>query len=221
MRKIFLNTLIVSVSLSAVIGILVILIGNFGEFEARVLLTTFTVACASILGLACGAAYEAGRSRNLPIAGILFAVISGLSWFLIIWNSENVNEYVVKAIMSSTLIAAALAHLSLVSLARLEARFRWAVYSIFFSIAALSGLLLSFIWFTEALESDITFRVLGVLSIIAAALTILIPVLHKLSVTGSEEAAIDEEIKRLKERIAELEARKGEMSAEGRGMSNE
>ncbi len=214
MKKIFLNTLIASISLSAVIGILVILIGNFGEFETRVLATTFTVACASILGLASGAAYESGRLRALPLAGIILSIVAGLSWFLIIWNSQQTNEYVAKSIMSVTLLAAAAAHLSLVSLARLDSRFRWAIPSVFIAIAALCGLTLSLIWFTDAFDSDITFRALGVLSIVGAALTIVIPIFHKLSDQPAEidVAKIDAEIARLKEKIADLEEKKAGVS---------
>jgi hypothetical protein len=223
MKKIFLGVLIASVSLSAVIGIAVILIGNFGDFEMRVLLTTFTVAVTSILGLACGAAYEADRWRSLPLAGIVFAIVSGLSWFLVIWKDGDLPDYVVKSIMSATLIAAALAHLSLVSLARLESRFRWAVPSVFITIAALCGLILSLIWFTDAFESDLTFKMLGVLSILGAALTIVIPIFHKLSQEPDEPdvAKIDAEIAELKVRIAELEEKRREVESVGSGESGE
>ena len=229
MKKIFLGVLIASVALSAVIGIGVILIGNFGEFEIRVLTTTFTVAVASILGLACGAAYESGRHREMSLAGIIFAIVAGLSWLLIIWANQELHEYVVKSIMSVTLIAAALAHLSLISLARLDKRFQWAHTAIYLTVAALCGLTLALIWFTDALESDITFRALGVLSILGAALTIVIPVFHKLSNVpaagggdaDSEAAAIDAEIADLKARIAELKERRRGLESGESGETNE
>ena len=66
-KRIFLYTLIASTVLSAVIGIGVILFGDFGQFEVRVLMTTLTVTAASILGLACGAYFESGRNKILPI----------------------------------------------------------------------------------------------------------------------------------------------------------
>ena len=69
-RKLFLYTLIASVALCALIGIAVMLFGEFGEFETKVLLTTFTVAVTSILGLACGAYYESRHARMLPFTGI-------------------------------------------------------------------------------------------------------------------------------------------------------
>jgi hypothetical protein len=223
MKRIFLTVLIASVSVSAVVGIAVILIGNFGDFEMRVLATTFTVACASILGLACGAAYESDRGKVLPLAGIALAIISGVSWFVIIWSDRLVPEYFAKSVMSTTLLATALAHLSLVSLARLDSRFRWAVPAVFITIAALCGLVLSLIWFTDSFDSDITFRALGVLSIIGAAMTIVIPIFHKLSLEPEqpEIEEIDAEIADLKARIAELEEKRRKVGSGESGESGE
>lgn len=208
MKKIFLFVLIVSVALSALVGIVVILVGNFGEFEGRVLMTTFSITCASILGLACGPAYESGRGRPVALAGVVLAVLAGCSWLFIIWSESQLSEPVVKSIMTVTVLAIVAAHISLVLLARLKRKFLWALYSLYLSVAALAGLILSLIWFTEAFESDLTFRMLGVLSILVAALTILLPVLHKLSDAETDPQKIDAEIDRLQARIAALEARK-------------
>ncbi|HUF05642.1 MAG TPA: hypothetical protein VMM38_15890 [Aridibacter sp.] len=214
MKKIFLTVLVVSVALSAVVGIIVILIGNFGEFESKVLMTTFSITCASILGLACGPAYESGRGRPVALAGIVLAVLAGVSWLLIIWARQPLSEPIVKSIMTLTVLAVVFAHVSLVLMARLEKKFLWALYALYLSVAALAGLVLSLIWFTEAFESDLTFRILGVLSILVAALTILLPVLHKLSDSESGAAKIDAEIERLRARIAALEARKSSTANE-------
>lgn len=215
MKRIFLTVLIVSVASSALVGIVVILVGNFGEFESRILMTTFSVTCASILGLACGPAYESGRGRAVALAGIVLAVLAGISWIILIWTDADLNESVIRSIMSLTILAIVFAHVSLVVMARLERKFLWALYGLYLSVAALAGLLLSLIWFTDALESDLTFRILGVLSILVAALTILLPVLHKLSDSEADPAKIDAEIERLRARIALLEARKTSSEEDG------
>ncbi|REJ75500.1 MAG: hypothetical protein DWQ47_08485 [Acidobacteria bacterium] len=209
MKRLFLFSLIASVALCAVIGIAVIILGNFGELEQKILLTTFTVTCMSILGLACGPAYETERGRIVATPGIVLAVTAGAAWMFLIWvNSMPESQLIPKGIMTATLLAIVFAHLSLVVLAKLEKRFLWAQYLLYVCVAALTGLLLSLIWFTDTFESDVTFRALGVLSILVAALTISVPVLHKLSDTQTDEAKIDDEIERLRARIAELEARK-------------
>jgi hypothetical protein len=80
-RRLFLYILIASVVLSALIGIAVLLFGDFGEVEIRVLFTTLTITVTSVCGLACGAFLESGRGRVLPAAGIGLAVVSAVMCF--------------------------------------------------------------------------------------------------------------------------------------------
>lgn len=209
-RKIFLNSLIASVALSAVIGIVVVVAGSFGEFEVRVLMTTLTVTATSILGLACGACYEAGRGRRLPLAGIVLSVISALALFLIIWNALDDNETYIKTTMTLVIGAIVASHLSLLRLARLDVRFAWTYTFAVVCDALLAAIILYLMWFEPEGESDLVFRTMGVLSILIAAVTVVTPVFHRLSVGEDEVEKIDEEIAALKQRIEELEKRKSE-----------
>lgn len=207
-RKIFLNTLIASVALSAVIGIVVILFGQFGEFEVRVLMTTLTVTATSILGLACGACYEAGRGRRLPLAGIVLSVVSALALFLIIWNVLDDNETYIKTTITLVIGAIVASHLSLLRLARLDGRFAWTYTFAVVCDVLLAAIVLYLMWFEPEGESDLVFRTMGVLSILIAAVTVVTPVFHRLSTGVDEVEKIDEEIAALKQRIEELEKRK-------------
>lgn len=207
-RKIFLNTLIASVALSAAIGIVVILAGSFGEFEVRVLMTTLTVTATSILGLACGACYEAGRGRRLPLAGIVLSVVSALALFLIIWNVLDDNETYVKVTMTLMIFAIVASHLSLLRLARLDGRFAWTYTFAVVCDVLLAAIVLYLMWLEPEGESDLVFRTMGVLSILIAAVTVVTPVFHRLSTGEDEVEKIDEEIAALKQRIEELEKRK-------------
>ena len=209
-RKIFLNTLIASVALSAVIGIVVILFGQFGEFEVRVLMTTLTVTATSILGLACGACYEAGRGRRLPLAGIVLSVISALALFLIIWKVLDDNETYIKTTMTLVIGAVVASHLSLLRLARLDGRFAWTYSFAVVCDVLLAAIILYLMWFEPEGESDLVFRTMGVLSILIAAVTVVTPVFHRLSAGEDAVEKIDEEIAALKQRIEELEKRKNE-----------
>jgi len=207
-RKIFLNTLIASVALSAVIGIVVILFGQFGEFEVRVLMTTLTVTATSILGLACGACYEAGRGRRLPLAGIVLSVVSALALFLIIWNVLDDNETYIKTTITLVIGAIVASHLSLLRLARLDGRYAWTYTFAVVCDVLLAAIVLYLMWFEPEGESDLVFRTMGVLSILIAAVTVVTPVFHRLSTGVDEVEKIDEEIAALKQRIEELEKRK-------------
>lgn len=212
LKKFFLYLLIASVAFSAILGIGVILFGNFGEFETRILLTALTVTVTSILGLASGAFLESGRGRVLPICGIVFSIISMVMFFIVIWNKRSENETFAKMLLSVTLFAFACSHLSLLSLARLDAKFSWAKAATHAALWSLTAVLFYLIWFEKSFAGDWIPRTLGVLSIAVAALTVITPVLHKLSHQTPKAEEIDAEIERLRARLAELETLRGEIT---------
>ena len=211
LKRLFLYTLIGSVAISALIGIGVILFGNFGEFEVRVLLTTLTVTVTSILGLACGAYIETGRGRTLPIVGIFLSIVSAIMLFFVIWDILDDSEVFIKSVVTTSLLAAACSHLSLLSIARLDKRFAWSRIAAFICVGLLSAILLFILWFEPESTSDVISRVIGVLSILIAAVTVITPVFHKLSASGLAVADLDAEIEQLRSRITELEAKKADL----------
>lgn len=211
-KKFFLYLLIASVGVSALIGVGVMIFGNFGDFEARILLTTLTVTVTSILGLACGACLEAGRGRVLPIIGITFAIISAVLWIILVWAARPDNDLFVHFVMTSTLLAASCSHISLLSLATLDRRFLWSRWAAHLSVWSLTTIILWVIWWNIDPSDSWIARTMGVLSIITGALTVVTPVFHKLSSSDLGIEVIDAEITRLKIRIDELEAKKKTMS---------
>ena len=206
-KIVFLYALIASVGLSAVIGIAVLIFGNFGDFEVKVLLTTLTITITSILGLACGAYLETSRGRIIPIAGIIAASVSCVLWIYLVWNPTGNEAFFAKLLLSLTLFAAMCAHISLLSLADLDRRFLWSRYAFLAADWALTTYLLFLIWNGGWIEHESTSRIIGVLSIVIAALTLVTPIFHKLSVAESVDD-IGAEIENLKKRIAELEAKR-------------
>lgn len=210
-RRTFLYALIASVSVSALIGIGVLLLGNFGTLETRVLLTTLTVTVTSILGLACGAYFESGRGHALPLAGIVLSVVAAAFTILLVWDVGNGSTVFIKTTATITLLAISCAHLSLLSLARLDNRFAWSRLAAFVFIAALDAILLWLLWFEPEGSSDIVARTIGILSILIAAVTVVTPVFHKLSASDDEAAELDAEIEALRTKLAELESRRAAM----------
>jgi hypothetical protein len=212
LRRIFLIALIASVSISALLGIGVILLGNFGYVEVRVLMTTFTVTVMSICGLACGAHLETGRGNVLPKGGIALSLIAALMALLVIWNFlDEVGEFL-KAFVTATILAIACSHLSLLSLARLDQRFAWTRVLASVCVWTISGILIVIIWLEPVGGSDLIYRILGILSIILASITVVTPVLHKLSSDRSGLDKIDAEIEALRQRIEALELRRQEFT---------
>ena len=214
LKKLFLYSLIASVSLSALIGIGVILLGNFGDLEAKILATTCTISGTSILGLACGAYLETKRGKLLPSLGIGFSVLSAFLGLIVIWNNFSLdNEFFSKTLASSIILAVACSHLSLISIAKLEAKFQWSKILLSFCVWLLVGILLFIIWIQPNADSDFILRLIAVLSIVISALTIVTPIFYKLSHSIPEHEEIDAEIERLKVKIAELEQRKASISS--------
>jgi hypothetical protein len=211
LRRLFLYLLIGSIGLSAIIGIGVLLFGNFGSIEVRVLFTTLTVTVTSIFGLACGAYLETGRGKYLPITGIALSIVAALMCFLIIWDVLNDSEVFIKSFLTATMIAAACSHLSLLSLARLDKKFSWTRIAAVACVVLLCAILLYILWFEPEGDSDLIYRILGVLGILVASITVVTPILHKLSSKDSESEKIDTEIEQLKAQIAELEKRRSEI----------
>jgi len=212
LKKIFLYLLIGSVSVSALLGIGVILFGDFGEFETKILLTTLTVTVTSLLGLTCGAYLETGRGKILPIVGIFLAIVSAVMATVVIWSSSREGEYFVKTLLTTTLLAVSCSHISLLSIAQLEGKFLWSRYAAHAAIWSLTAFLFYLIWFEKDFAGDWIPRSIGVLSIIIAALTIVTPIFHKLSNHAVKTEEIDAEIEKLLARIKELEKQKAEMS---------
>ncbi|MBE7515388.1 MAG: hypothetical protein HS105_02075 [Chloracidobacterium sp.] len=209
MKRIFLYSLIASVTVSAVLGIVVILLGDYGDTEVRILLTTLTITVMSILGLACGAYYETERAALLPIAGVISTVIAGVMTLVTIWRSAEGTIFV-KTELTALIAAVAFAHISLLSLARLDHRFSWSRTAALILDGSLVGILLFLLWFEPDGNGDIIFRIIGVLAILIGAVTVMTPVFHKLS-RGPDAAGIEAEIEELKARIRILEEKKLEL----------
>ena len=211
LRKIFLYLLIASVSASAVLGISVILFGNFGEIEGKIIGTTFTITCTSILGLTCGANIESKAGKLLPYSGIIFAIISAFILIFLIWFGNTNEEFYFRLVGSTILFAVALSHLSLVTLANLDKRFQWSMILLFVSVIGLVLVILGIIW-SNGTESELVGRAVGVLSIGVASLTVMIPIFHRLSDNLDSKLAINSEIEKLQTRISELEERREKIS---------
>jgi hypothetical protein len=213
LKKLFLYLLIASVAFSALMGIGVILLGNFGETESKILLTTFIITVTSILGLACGAYLETRRGDVLPISGIVMAIASAILWIIFTWAGGAVpfEKTFVKIALTTTLLAAVCSHISLLSIARLDPKFQWSLYAAHFADWSLTAILLLIIWADLNTNSGFVGRLIGILSIIIAALTIITPVFHKLSNQATTTAELDLEIETLKTRLAELEQRRAHL----------
>jgi len=177
-KKVALWFLIISVAISAALGILAILTGNFGDFEMRIILTTLTISAASIGALSAGALWEGRGQKELPLLGIVLAVVAALLIITGIWFEPHSDRYW-KFTASTGVLAAATSHACLLSLAKLASRFVWARLVALTAVYALAVLIIMTIYFEPT--GDLGFRLIGTVSIVVAALTIMTPIFHRLS----------------------------------------
>ena len=177
----FLYALIGSVGASAFMAILAIVSGDFDNWDLRALLSASTIAAASVCGLACGAYLESARNRVLPLMGIALAISAAAAVLLTIWMQTPLFEYWVHWKTTGTLcvFAVAVAHICLLSMAKLAARFEWSLVVACIVILFVAALFTIMMWFEIGDEG--TWRLLTVAVILDAAITVVIPIFHRLS----------------------------------------
>jgi hypothetical protein len=190
MRTVALRVLIGSVVISALVGIYILTIGHFGDLEVRVLVTALSISGLSILAMACGAAFERGRVRPLPHLGVAVSVTSFLLFMIGIW-SESDWQPLWKTALSLAFVGVAAAHACLLSLATLSPRFHWTQWLGLTSAFLLVAMLIFFVW--AEVDSEGLWRVVGVLAILVGAVTIGVPVLHRMSAPSAAPAAATQE----------------------------
>ena len=219
LKRPLLYLLVASVILAVILGIAIVLRNKWGWFEVRVILTTLTIAAASICGLACDVSRVMRGYNLMPRVGLVLTVLAACLILLGMWSveSEFVDaEAFWKATSCVSIFAIATAHACLLSIARVARRFRWlqsVAYQVIFGLASLLAIMI--IW--EINNNERMFQLVAAASILVAGMTLLVPLLHRISKTDpttppprtlfemKNVATIDEEILQLKERIVALE----------------
>lgn len=184
MARIALRIFIASISLSALLGVAVLLGGEFGKIELKILGTTLCVSGASILSMASAVALERGRARVYPWIGVSCSTL-GFAILLLCILAEEADDVVLKFVATVLIAGAAGAHGSLLALAEVPPGRRWVLVGtlICAAFAALAGTIL--VWIEG--DSEELFRALGALAVLTTAGTLIVPVLTRL---GRREAPV-------------------------------
>lgn len=188
-RRIAIWTVIISLVVTALIGIYTIVSGEFGETQSKVMLTTLAVAGFSILALCHLAVF----GRDVKVFGWVgigtSGVALGLAATLIWWNwtdfmSEPRDLYLnlTKSFAVSALVAVSLAHANLMLLLQ-NSSLRWirtalSVALVFITIvpALVLPVILTDGTFPPMSFQDVYWRFFGVILILDALATIALPV---------------------------------------------
>jgi hypothetical protein len=109
--RILLYTAIVTFCLAAIASIGVILFGEFGDTETRILLSAFSIAAFSLAGLIATARF--GRQPAvMPPLGLSSAAVALVLTLILIWTNPE-SDFLLRATLSVIVLAGAMAHANL------------------------------------------------------------------------------------------------------------
>lgn len=179
-KKAFLVAMIVSLSISALIGILVFLFGNFGDTEFKLLMTTLAIGGYSLTGLCCSILYERKSALILAIFGMAVAIIGFLYTVLSIWELINFKN-VFETLIIFIIITASTAHASLLLLIKYnKSSIKNVLFGTLTFIFIVALMLIMLVLNDKHHIDEFYYRLLGVVAILDVLGTIVAPVLNKI-----------------------------------------
>jgi len=183
MTKTVLYTLVASVTISGLLGILAIL-GGGGDLQWRILATTSTISAASLCSLSCAALWERKKKKALPVLGVALTLAGAILVIGAVWLDVKSEAYW-KLTGCVVTFAVATSHLSLLSLASLSENFRWSLVAAYLADYGLASLIACMVLGVSS--GPFGEKAVGILSIAVASISILTPIFHKLSAASTRE----------------------------------
>ena len=98
MKKIVFKTLIVTLVISAILGIGIVILDLWNDITGKVLLTTSTIFAFCIPGLCCSTIYEKVNKKYFSVIGMITSLLCCVLMLLLIW--EIVDNISWKLILS-------------------------------------------------------------------------------------------------------------------------
>jgi hypothetical protein len=181
LKRYFITAIITSLVISALIGILVILLGSFGEIQARILLTTLAIGIFSITSLANLRNLESQHIsyRRFAELSIAFSLLAMLFTLSLIWISVEHTPW--KPALTFFVLAVSTAHASLLLPSRSRSTLLdVAVTATLACIAFVAGFLIYLIIVENTGVGEFFYRLLGVFAILDVLGTIVTPILARL-----------------------------------------
>ncbi len=189
LKRLFLWVILASLAASAAIGIAIFVLGDFGETQVKLLMTTLVIGGFSLTALANAAALAAGRGWALPLpyAGIAASILAAAMAYAMIWElgeSGRRDDWDWRLLASLAIAAFSAGHLSMLSTvhprAGLAAMCRRAA---FLSAATVAVLLIIGISVQPdaVLTKEMFVRLLGVLLILDVLANVTLLLLIRLS----------------------------------------
>lgn len=175
-KKLFLKILIASLSLSALIGIIIFLFGKFGDTEGKIVLTTLSFGASSLAGLCCSSIYPNDKLKSFSILGIATSVAFLIFSIIAIWG--HINNIVVKYYADTSALTFTFAHISLLLLIKNTSPIVKNVLKATVFFISIVSIMLMTMWHNK-IDNEFYYRLLGVFAILDTLGTIILPILNK------------------------------------------
>jgi len=186
-RRTAVIVIIVAVAVSAILGIVILLTGGWGDVQGRVLATTFAIAVFAVTAL-CHLVQVDRPLRAVGFAGIAASVLGLIPILIIIWGDvwafdNDAYAWLMKAFALFAVLAGSLAQANLLLLLarRRQPAVRVVLVLALVMIAALAFMILLPILSDGRIpgweDGDWYWRLFGVVAILDALCTIVLPVL--------------------------------------------
>jgi MFS family permease len=184
-RRYLVLAVIASLAVTAALAIGILLLGDFGDTEARVLATTFAISVMSLLALPGAQLLDQERFVPLAWATVALAALAFVVFEHTIWTDEDSSD-AWKRVGTAAAFAVATTQIAALT-SRLKADDRQAVRTAYFVAVSLGYFLavLATAAMWEEIESEGFYRMLAALAVLNVFLVVLQPLLRRL---GGEPA---------------------------------
>jgi len=177
LRKSTLRMFLIFLSLTAGLAMVIVLAGDFGDFEVKVLFTTLTISAASICSMSAIAFLQKGGDGTLGGLAISVMLLTAVLLIGALW-AEVHNEILLKLMAILCTVSVAFTHTFLLTLVNLDPRHRWAKKVGIGLIWVLAGLITFAIMFEVSEKSF--YRILIVVAIAVTLFTLMVPIMGRM-----------------------------------------
>lgn len=191
LKRYFIIAIIAAMTISAAVGILAVLIGSFGELQAKILLTTLAVGVFSVTSLANLRNLESGHAgyRRFAWLSILLSLIALLFVIILIWTSLDSDNAPWKPAAIFIILAFSTAHTSLLLASRHKSKLIDALVTTTIAcISFVAGFLMYLVFIDADGVGTIYYRLLAVFAILDVLGTIVVPILSKVMKSKDENS---------------------------------
>ena len=190
LRRAFMWAMIVSLSVCALAGIVVLLFPRL-PYEGEVLGTAATVGLYSLVAMVCAIAIERSRRRRdatVAGVGIALAVLAMAIVVYAIWTPWFwMDDWIAKTAFSATLLSVNATHLALYAPARLAGAGRW-IKRAAVVLATLFCVIFAILVWPEP-DEEIVLRAMGALGILALLTSAITPIAWKMQAMRRKDHA--------------------------------